>query len=165
MFLLWLRQLPQCGDWTPASVLAAAKDRSSTTKLLFSPLVPSSYWVLRGSIYYFPLVRYSCLLSAGFLHALLCLKVYSWCIHGERCTPHPPTPPPSCSLLDDSFKICTDLYFSLFWLWTSCKLEWYILLWKYFWLVYSSIFFMHNRTWMYLIILQVKIRKQRDHLE
>ena len=53
--------------------------------LLFSPLVPSSYRVLHGSIYSFPLVRYSCLLSAGVLHALLCLKVYSWCIRGERC--------------------------------------------------------------------------------
>ena len=51
--------------------------------LLLSLWVPSSYQVLRGSIYSFPLVRYSCLLSAGVLHALLCLKVYSWCIHGE----------------------------------------------------------------------------------
>ena len=42
--------------------------------LLFSPLFPSS---LRGSIYSFPLVRYSCLLSASVLHAFLCLKVYS----------------------------------------------------------------------------------------
>ena len=45
--------------------------------LLFSPLVPSSYRVFLGSIYSFPLVRYSCLLSAGVLHALLCLKLYS----------------------------------------------------------------------------------------
>ena len=45
--------------------------------LLFFPLVPSSYRVLHDSIYSFPLVRYSCLLSAGVLHALLCLKVYS----------------------------------------------------------------------------------------
>ena len=37
--------------------------------LLFPPLVPSSYRVLHGSIYSFPLVRYSCLLSAGVLHA------------------------------------------------------------------------------------------------
>ena len=66
--------------------------------LLFFPLVPSSYRVLHDSIYSFPLVRYSCLLSTGILHALLCLKVYSWCIHGERCTPRPPTPLPSCSL-------------------------------------------------------------------
>ena len=45
--------------------------------LLCIPLVPSSYGVLHGSIYSFPLVRYSCPLSAGVLHALLCLKVYS----------------------------------------------------------------------------------------
>ena len=45
--------------------------------LLFSPLVPSSYRVLHDSIYSFPLVRYFCPLSAGGLHALLCLKVYS----------------------------------------------------------------------------------------
>ena len=64
---------------------------------LFFPLVPSSYWVLCGSIYYFPLVRYASLLSAGVLDALLYLKLYSWCIHWKRCTPHPPTPPPSCS--------------------------------------------------------------------
>ena len=41
--------------------------------LLFFPLVPSSYRVLRGSIYSFPLVRSSCPLSGGILHALLCL--------------------------------------------------------------------------------------------
>ena len=45
--------------------------------LLFSPLVPSSYRVLRGPIYSFPLVRYSSPLSAGVLHARLCLEVYS----------------------------------------------------------------------------------------
>ena len=44
--------------------------------LLFSPLVLFSYQVLRGSIYSFPLVRYSCPCSACVLHALLCLKVY-----------------------------------------------------------------------------------------
>ena len=45
--------------------------------LLFSPLVPSPYRVLCGSIYAFLQVRSSCPLSAGVLHALLCLKVYS----------------------------------------------------------------------------------------
>ena len=65
--------------------------------LLFFPLIPSSYRVLPGSIYSFLLVRYSCPLSAGVLHALLCLKVYFWCICGERCTPRPPTPLPSYS--------------------------------------------------------------------
>ena len=60
--------------------------------------VPSSYRVLCGSIYSFPPVRYSCLLSAEVLHALLCLKLYSCCICGERCTSHPHTLLPSCSL-------------------------------------------------------------------
>ena len=45
--------------------------------LLFFPLVPSFYLVLHGSIYSFPLVKYSCLLPAGILHTFLCLKVYS----------------------------------------------------------------------------------------
>ena len=45
--------------------------------LLCFPLVPLSYQNLCGSIYSFPLVRYSCPLSADVLHALLCLKVYS----------------------------------------------------------------------------------------
>ena len=63
--------------------------------LLFFPLVPSSYRVLCGSKYSLPLVRYSCLLSADVLHALLCLMMYSWCIGEERCTPRPPTPLPS----------------------------------------------------------------------
>ena len=62
--------------------------------LLFFPIVPSSYRVLCGSIYSFPPVRSSFMLSAGVLHSLLCLYVYSWCIHGEWCTPHPPTPLP-----------------------------------------------------------------------
>ena len=72
--------------------------------LAFFPLVPSSYRILHGYIYSIPLVRYSCPLSAGVVHAILCLKVYSWYICGERCTPHPRTPSPSCSLLG-LFKI------------------------------------------------------------
>ena len=66
--------------------------------LLFFPqfLRPTEFCC--DSIYSFLLVRYSCLLSPGILHGLLCLKVYSWWIHGERWTPHPTTPPPSCSL-------------------------------------------------------------------
>ena len=76
-----------------------AEGRSSPTNTPVSPLVPSSSWVLHGSICSFPLVRYSCPLSAGVLPALLCLKVCSWCIRGERGTPCPPTPPSSCSPL------------------------------------------------------------------
>ena len=65
--------------------------------LPFFSLVPSFYRVLCGSIYLFSLVRYSCPLSADVLAALPCLKVCSWCVCGERCTPclppllsHPP---------------------------------------------------------------------------
>ena len=80
--------------------------------LLFSPLIPLSYRVLHGSVYSFPLVRYSCLLSAGVLLALLCLTMYSWCISGEGCTPRLPTPPPSCSLSHTEHFVYTE---SIFW--------------------------------------------------
>ena len=56
--------------------------------LLFLPQVHLSYWGLHGPIYSFSLVRYSCLLSADVLNALLCLKAYPWCIHEDRCTPY-----------------------------------------------------------------------------
>ena len=64
--------------------------------VLLTPVFAPSSFILStfcGPICSFPLVRYSCPLSAGDLHALLCLKVYSWCIFGERCTPSPSTPP------------------------------------------------------------------------
>ena len=86
--------------WIPASVLPPTEGRSSPTNTPAFLLVPSSYRVLHGSVYSFPLAWDSCPLSAGVLHALLCLNVYSWCIHGERC---PPTTPPSCSPLNFSF--------------------------------------------------------------
>ena len=73
--------------------------------VLFSLLIPLFYQVLSCSIYYFLLVRYSRPLSAGVLHALLCLKVYSWSFHGKRCTTHPPTPLPSFSPILSLFKV------------------------------------------------------------
>ena len=100
MFLRCLKQLPRCGDWTPASVPQPTEDRSSPAHTPVFPLVPSFYRVLRRSVYSFLLVSYSCPHSGGVLHVLLCLKVYSWCIRGERCNPRPPTSPPSCFLLN-----------------------------------------------------------------
>ena len=85
--------------------------------LLFLSIFPLHYWVLLGSIYSFPVVRYCCTLSVGVLQDPLCLKVYSWCIHGERYTPCPPTPSSSCSSkfiyfwLEDNW--CTILCWSL----------------------------------------------------
>ena len=99
MFLPWLRQLPWCGDRTPALFPHPLRAGPVLLTLLLFPLVPSSYQVLRGSVYSFPLVRYACPLSAEVLHAVMCLKVYSWYIRGERCTPRPPTPLSSYSLL------------------------------------------------------------------
>lgn len=62
-----LRQLPSCGDRTPTS--------SPTRRgFFFSPVFPlvlSFYRDLRGSIYSFMLVRYTCPLSASVLHVLL----------------------------------------------------------------------------------------------
>ena len=49
--------------------------------LLFFPLVPSSYRVLCGSVYSFPLVRYSCLLSlVSCRHSCVwrCILMYPW---------------------------------------------------------------------------------------
>ena len=115
MFLLWLRQLPWCGDLTPAlkcpHLLRAGP--VLLTLLFFSP----SPFILLSfvcSIYSFPLVRSSCPLSAGVLHALLCLKLYSWCICGERHTPCPPTPLPF-------------LYLPIIWL--DCSFLWYWAAW------------------------------------
>ena len=79
MFFLWLRQLTCYGERTPASVPSPAE--SSTTN---TPVFPPSSFILPSFVLFyilFPLVRSSCLLSAGVLHALLCLKVYSSYIH------------------------------------------------------------------------------------
>ena len=92
----WLRKCPSVGIGPLLQFSHPPRAGPVLPTLLFFPLVPSYSRVLHGSIYPFPLVRYSCPLSAD---ALLCLKVYPWCICGERCTPHPPTPPPSCSLI------------------------------------------------------------------
>ena len=82
----------------PASVPPPAEGRSSPTNAPVFPLVPSSYRVLGGSMYSFPLVRYSRALSVDVLHALLYLKVYSWPIRGERTILCPLPPPSSCFL-------------------------------------------------------------------
>ena len=71
------RQVPRCGDQTPPSVPPPTEGGPVLLTFLFSPqfLHPTEF--CGASIYSFLLVRYSCPLSAGVLHVLLCLKVYS----------------------------------------------------------------------------------------
>ena len=79
--------------------------RSSPTN---TPVFPPSSFIPPSFTWFYMLFstgQVLCLLSADVLQALLCLKVYSWYICEERCTPHPPTPPPFCSLLYHSFLI------------------------------------------------------------
>ena len=83
MFIVWFRQLPQCGIGSLLQFLHPLRVDPVLLTLLFFPPVLSSYWVLRVSIYSFPIVRYSWLLTVNVLITFLCLKVYAWCIHGD----------------------------------------------------------------------------------
>ena len=66
MFLLWLRQLPQCGDWTPASLPPPAEGRSSPT---YTPIFPPSSFILPSFAWFY------ILFSAG----QVLLSTLSWC--------------------------------------------------------------------------------------
>ena len=92
---------------------------------------------------------YYCLFSARVLHAFLCLKVCSWCIHGERCTtPHPPTPPPSCSPLCSIF-CCIPIFLS-----NTQGIWWYTYKNIHTW-IYMNIHDIHTRIYMiYMIYIQ-----------
>ena len=91
--------------WEVASVTPYPRYWSSPTHSPpFFLFLPSSYQVFHVSIYSFPLVKDSCQLSASALWDPLHLKMYSWCICGERSTPYPPVPPPSCHHWDLSFQ-------------------------------------------------------------
>ena len=50
MFLLRLRQLPRCGDWTPASVPPLSKGRSSPTN---TPVFPPGSFVLPSFVWFY----------------------------------------------------------------------------------------------------------------
>ena len=66
--------------------------------LLFSPLAPSSYRVLHESIYFSPTGQ---VLLSTLSWCSACTSVFEGVFlmyRGERYTPHPPTPLPSCSL-------------------------------------------------------------------
>jgi len=66
MFLLWLRQLPHCGDRTPASIPPPAEDMSTPTNTpIFSP---SSFILLSFAWFY---IRFST--------GQVLLYAFSWC--------------------------------------------------------------------------------------
>ena len=93
MFLLLLRQLPRCGDRTPASVLPPTEGRPSPTN---SPVFPPSSFIL-------PSFGWFCIF---FSSGQVFLSAFSWC---AACTSvsegvflmylwrePPPAPLPSC---------------------------------------------------------------------
>ena len=66
--------------------------------LLFFPLVPSSYWALRGFFMFFSAGQ---VLLSTLSWCSVCASVsevkYSWCIRGDRGSPRPLSPLPSSS--------------------------------------------------------------------
>ena len=70
MFLLWLRQLSQCGDWTPASILPPTDGRSSPTN---TPVFPSSSWAILSFAWFY----------IFFSTGQVLLSTLSWC---SACT-------------------------------------------------------------------------------
>ena len=105
MFLLLLRQLPQCGDQTLASVPPPAKGRSSSSN---TSLFPHSSFILPSFVWFYTFLSTGQVLLSTLSWCSACTsvsEVYSWCIHGERCTPSPPTPLPSCSLQERNNRI------------------------------------------------------------
>ena len=86
MLLLCPNQLSQCQDLTPSQIPPhlQVQVRFPLTLLLFSPS------------FFHPTEFCMHLLSSGALWELLYLRIYSWCICGERCTPLPPIPLSFC---------------------------------------------------------------------
>ena len=101
MLPLCPKQLLRCWDMTPASVLPTPRCRSSPAHSPLFPFLPLSYWVLDLYIPFQWSGTPVC--SQAVFCEILHLKVYSWCIHGERCTAHLATPSPSCLPLQSLF--------------------------------------------------------------
>ena len=93
MFLLWLRNLPQYGDQTSASVSEATKGRFSPTN---TPVFPPSSFALPNFVWFCIFFPHDQVLLAT-LRWCSARTFVSECIHRERCTPRPPTTLPSCS--------------------------------------------------------------------
>ena len=99
MFLIWLRQLPQCGDQTAASVPSPTEGRSSPTNTPVSP--PSSLNLL--SFVWFYIFFFCWSGTPVYSQLVFCMHFCVWRyipdVSMERyMDPCPPTPPPPCSL-------------------------------------------------------------------
>ena len=116
MFLLSLRQLPRYGEQTPASVPPLTEGRSSPTSTPVFPLVPSFLLSFVWFYIFFSTGQVLLSILSWYSAAVLYLKVYSWCIRGERCTPWLPTPPPSCSFYFFLLRSCAKQQFILIFL-------------------------------------------------
>ena len=121
MFLLWFRQLPQCGDQISASVSPPAEGRSSP---MTTPVFPPSSPILSSFAWFYIFFSSGQVLLSALSCCSACTSVsegVSWCIRGERCTPHPPIPQPSCfhwhwfyKVLFLSFSLQTEYSFIFF---------------------------------------------------
>ena len=108
MFLLWLRQLPRCGDQTPASVPLPTEGTSSPIN---TPVFPPSSFVLPSFAWVYIFFSAGQVLLSALSWCSACTSMsegVSWCFHGERFTPHPPIPPPSCS---PPYKFFLNVYY------------------------------------------------------
>ena len=66
-----------------------------------TPVFPTSSFLLMSFAWFYILFPAGQVLLSALSWHSACTSVsegVSWCIRGERCTPCPPTPPPSCSL-------------------------------------------------------------------
>ena len=100
MFLFWLRELPQCGYGTPASVPPPAEGRSSPTN---TPVFPPSSFILLWFYIFFSIGQ---VLLSALSWCSACTSVYGVFLmhHGERYTPCPPIPPPFSTV--NYFVLC-----------------------------------------------------------
>ena len=71
------------------------KGRASPTE---TPVFPTSSFILPNFVWFYIFFSASQILLSALSWCSACTSVsemYSWCIHEERCSPHPPTPLPS----------------------------------------------------------------------
>ena len=94
-----LRELPRCGDRTPASLPSPSEGRSSPTD---TPVFPPSSFISLSFAWFYTFFSTGQVLLSTLSWRSACTSVSEgvflmYC--GERCTPCPPTSPQSCLAL------------------------------------------------------------------